>query len=60
MKENGTRQTKGQLGSEGFAVGFTNERGCQSMKRMKRRERSNGSVVGLNEEKEEIRTKKKN
>ena len=55
MKENGTRQTKGQLGSEGFA----NERGCRLMKRMKRRERSNGSVVGLNEEKEEIRTKKK-
>ena len=36
-KENGTRQTKGQLGSEGFAVRFANERGCRSMKRMKRK-----------------------
>ncbi|KAK9231240.1 hypothetical protein WN943_021473 [Citrus x changshan-huyou] len=35
MKENGTRQTKGQLGSEGFAVGFVNECGCRSMKRTK-------------------------
>ena len=60
MKENGTRQTKRQLGSEGFAVGFVNERGCRSMKRTKRRERSNRSVVELNEENEEIITKKKN
>ena len=54
MKENGTRQTKGQLGYGGFAVRFANERGYRSMKRTKQ-----WVVVGLNEEKEEIKTKKK-